>query len=99
MTGQPFRAIIVGGGPVGLTTAHAFAKAGIDYIVLERRANIVEDVGASIIVFQGSLRVLSQVGLLDRLKTMSVDFSTIQMKTLSEDHHFSTACLRQSKEK
>ncbi|XXG98648.1 Oxysterol-binding protein 4 [Hypoxylon texense] len=67
MAGGNFRVIVVGGGPVGLTIAHTLSKAGIDFVVLERRPTIGEDSGASIIVHPHGLRVLSQVGLLDRL--------------------------------
>ncbi|KAI1764006.1 FAD/NAD(P)-binding domain-containing protein [Hypoxylon sp. FL1150] len=70
MTNENFRVIIVGGGPVGLTMAHTLSKAGIDFVVLERRPTIGEDSGASIIVFPHGLRVLSQVGLLDSLRTI-----------------------------
>ncbi|KAI0171961.1 FAD/NAD(P)-binding domain-containing protein [Hypoxylon sp. FL1284] len=65
-----FRVIIVGGGPVGLTMAHTLSKAGIDFVVLERRPTIGEDRGASIIIHPHGLRVLSQVGLLDRLMSI-----------------------------
>ncbi|PKK42758.1 hypothetical protein CI102_13005 [Trichoderma harzianum] len=62
-----FKVIIVGGGPVGLTAAHALHKAGIDFTVLERSNEIAMDVGASIALGSATLRVLHQLGLLDQL--------------------------------
>ncbi|TGO15229.1 hypothetical protein BPAE_0584g00010 [Botrytis paeoniae] len=68
-----FRVVIVGAGPVGLTTAHALSKAGIDFVVLERRQVVVEDVGASLVLAPQSLRVMSQLELLDQLTAISTE--------------------------
>lgn len=62
-----FRVIIVGGGPIGLLAAHSLQLAGIDFVVLEQRACIVEDPGSSIIVWPHTLRVMHQVGILEDL--------------------------------
>lgn len=62
-----FKVIIVGGGPVGLTTAHSLLLAGIDFVVLERRDSVIVDVGASLVLGPPSLRVMHQLGLLDTL--------------------------------
>ncbi|KUL87825.1 hypothetical protein ZTR_03138 [Talaromyces verruculosus] len=64
---NPFKAIIIGGGPVGLATAHALHLAGIDFVVLERRPTIVEDKGASLVIHPHTFRVLHQFGILDDL--------------------------------
>jgi hypothetical protein len=45
---DPFRAIIVGGGPSGLALAHCLHAAKIDYVVLEKRKAIVEFSGAGL---------------------------------------------------
>lgn len=63
-----FKVIIVGGGPVGLIAAHALSGAGIDFVVLERRPNVVEDVGASLVLIAHNLRVLAQLGLLPKVR-------------------------------
>ncbi|KJZ75449.1 hypothetical protein HIM_05145 [Hirsutella minnesotensis 3608] len=63
-----FHVIVVGGGPVGLTTAHALSLAGIDFTVLEQRSDIAPDSGASIILGPDSLRIMQQLGLLQQLE-------------------------------
>lgn len=65
--GTTFKVIVVGGGPIGLTAAHALHLAGIDFVVLERRLEIFEDLGASLIVHPHTLRVLNQFGILDNM--------------------------------
>ncbi|CAI7659374.1 unnamed protein product [Penicillium glandicola] len=57
-----FRVIIVGGGVAGLTLASAFEKAGIDYVLLERRPAFNDAVGASIALTPNGARVLDQLG-------------------------------------
>ncbi|CAI4217270.1 unnamed protein product [Parascedosporium putredinis] len=71
-----FKVIIVGGGPVGLTAAHALQHAGIDFVVLERRSSIYDDVGASLVLRPSSLRVMHQLGLLDKLRSIGTAIHT-----------------------
>jgi FAD dependent monooxygenase len=62
--GRPdFRAIIVGGSVAGLTVAHAFEKAGIDFVLLEARDNIAPNLGASIVLFPNGATILDQLGI------------------------------------
>ncbi|KAL6918707.1 hypothetical protein FSST1_002733 [Fusarium sambucinum] len=68
MSTSPFKVIVVGGGPVGILTAHALHQAGIEFIVLEQRSDIFEDVGASLIVSPHNLRVFHQLGLWNHLE-------------------------------
>jgi 2-polyprenyl-6-methoxyphenol hydroxylase-like FAD-dependent oxidoreductase len=67
MASNEFKVIVIGGGPVGLTAAHALHLAGNDFVVLERRTTVVEDVGASLVLTPASMRVMHQFGLLDNL--------------------------------
>ncbi|KGO73635.1 Monooxygenase, FAD-binding [Penicillium italicum] len=67
MAPQSFKVIVVGGGPVGLTAAHALHHAGIDFTVLESRSTPVLDLGASIVLSSPSLRIMHQFGILERL--------------------------------
>ncbi|PQK15807.1 hypothetical protein BB8028_0006g01290 [Beauveria bassiana] len=64
---EPFRAIVVGAGPVGLIIAHALSAAGIDFICLEQRGRLLDDLGASLVLHPPTLRVLNQLGLYDDL--------------------------------
>ncbi|KAG8169843.1 hypothetical protein KVR01_000588 [Diaporthe batatas] len=63
-----FKVIIIGAGPTGLTAAHSLSRAGIDFVVLERRPEVVEDVGASLALFPYTLRLLAQFGLYEKVR-------------------------------
>ncbi|KAH7322506.1 hypothetical protein B0I35DRAFT_350971 [Stachybotrys elegans] len=62
-----FKVIIVGGGPVGLTAAHALYKAGIKFELVERRNGFIVDEGAGLAIGPQNLRVFHQLGVLDKL--------------------------------
>lgn len=74
--GNPFRAIIVGGGPTGLATAHALNHAGIDWILLDQRPEITTAVSSPLILWPHTSRVLDQLGLLDEAITGSFTMFT-----------------------
>lgn len=63
METQPFRVIIIGGGPVGLTAAHALLAAGIDFVALEARDTFTPEEGASLLAYASTQRVWHQLGL------------------------------------
>lgn len=71
----PFRAIIVGGGPVGLLMAHALNHAGLDWTILEREAQIPNPSGASVCLWPHSSRLLDQLGLLGEANKCGVGMS------------------------
>lgn len=71
MAAPKFKVIIAGAGPVGLSAAHALRLANIDFLVLEKRQDVVIDVGASIAVGPASMRVMHQLGLLESLWEVS----------------------------
>ena len=56
------RVIIVGGGLAGLTLASALEKANVDFVLLEARARLDPQVGASIGLNAAALRILDQLG-------------------------------------
>ncbi|KAI8191996.1 FAD-dependent monooxygenase paxM [Colletotrichum sp. SAR 10_86] len=59
---QRFQVIIAGGSLVGLTTALALEKAGISYVLLEKR-EIAPHLGASISIHPHTQRVMEQLGV------------------------------------
>jgi 2-polyprenyl-6-methoxyphenol hydroxylase-like FAD-dependent oxidoreductase len=75
MASKNFKVIIVGGGPVGLTAAHSLSRANLDFVVLERRAKIVEDAGSNLVLLPIGLRVLGQLGLLRKIESVSSPMS------------------------
>jgi len=77
MSSPSFKVIIVGGGPVGLTAAHALWRAGIDFVVLERAESVVIDYGPDQVLLPVGLRALGQLGLLDALRNVSSHLTTI----------------------
>jgi FAD dependent monooxygenase len=63
----PFRAVIVGGSIAGLTLAHAFEQAGIEYELLERRDNIAPNLGATHFIWPNGATILDQLGLWENM--------------------------------
>lgn len=71
MSSTAFKVILVGGGPIGLTAAHALTRANIDFVLLESRPTIAIDAGASLVLSPMGLRVLGQLGLQEDLNKVS----------------------------
>ena len=78
MSSSNFKVIVVGGGPVGLTAAHALTSAGIDFVVLESRPSIVIDAGSNLVLLPIGLRLLAQLGQLDAFNSVSSPLGPIQ---------------------
>lgn len=70
ISAAPLRVIVVGGGVAGLTLAHCLEQHGIDFVLLEKRAEIAPDIGASIAVLPNGARILDQLGLFDRVRDL-----------------------------
>ncbi|KAK7966381.1 uncharacterized protein PG986_000658 [Apiospora aurea] len=71
---KPFRAIVVGGGLVGLTAAHILTAAGIDFIVLEKHTSIFTSRGTQLAIWPQTFRTFDQLGLLEaRTIALSVE--------------------------
>ncbi|MFL6845789.1 MAG: FAD-dependent oxidoreductase [Allosphingosinicella sp.] len=58
--------IIVGGGPAGMVAALLFARAGVPVTVLEKHGDFLRDFRGDT-VHPSTLRIFSELGLLDRL--------------------------------
>ncbi|KAH7316935.1 FAD binding domain-containing protein [Stachybotrys elegans] len=84
---SPFKIIVVGAGPAGLVAAHALHHANIDFVLLERRNSIYEDVGASLVLEPQSIRVMSQLGLWDKLQKFGTEMMRLQVFT-RDGHQF-----------
>lgn len=76
MENQPFRVIVIGGGPVGLTAAHALLAANIDFIVLEARDTFTPEEGASLLAYGSTRRVWHQLGLHDAMAARACPIDT-----------------------
>lgn len=74
--------IIIGGGPVGLTTALAFEKAGIDFVLLEKKDNVAVGEGGDLVLLPPALRALSQLGVLEDIRKAST-----RLRSLSRVDH------------
>lgn len=78
MSKSNFKVIVVGGGPVGLVAAHGLTRAGIDFVLLERRPSIVFEAGSNLVLLPMGMRVLGQLGLLDALERVSSPLAKVQ---------------------
>jgi 2-polyprenyl-6-methoxyphenol hydroxylase-like FAD-dependent oxidoreductase len=76
-TSSNFKVIVVGGGPVGLTAAHALTQAGIDFVLLERRQEVVIDAGSNLVLSPVGLRTLAQLGIQKEIYAVSSPLSRV----------------------
>ncbi|RCI09390.1 hypothetical protein L249_3726 [Ophiocordyceps polyrhachis-furcata BCC 54312] len=63
MSREQLKVIIVGGSITGLTLAHCLHRIGVDYTILEKRAEVVLQEGASVGIMPNGARILHQLGL------------------------------------
>lgn len=77
------KAVIVGGGPVGLFAAHSLRATDIDFVLLERRGSIIVDVSAALVLTPSTLRVFHQLGLAQQLLPLGHVMSSRQTFTMS----------------
>nr|A0A097ZPF7.1 RecName: Full=FAD-dependent monooxygenase andE; AltName: Full=Anditomin synthesis protein E [Aspergillus stellatus]BAP81859.1 AndE [Aspergillus stellatus] len=71
MEQQSLKVVIVGGSIAGLTLAHCLHRANIDHVVLEKRAEIAPQEGASIGIWPNGARMLEQLGLYGELEKLT----------------------------
>ncbi|KAG0374729.1 hypothetical protein BGX24_010027 [Mortierella sp. AD032] len=65
------KAVIVGGGIAGLSLAIMMAKAGIEYIILERSTGLEPSMGCATVLGPPVLRLIEQIGLLPEVEAAS----------------------------
>lgn len=63
-----FRAIVVGAGPSGLVLAHALQASGIDYVLVEQRAQVPPDPSFGLFLWPQIMRIFHQLGLLEAIE-------------------------------
>lgn len=90
--------IVVGGAVSGLTFAHCLRKAGISYVVLERRDEVCFAGGASIGLMPHGLRILDQLDLCDQILRLTVPVHSSTSR-LSNGQKFRTSRLPEEIEK
>lgn len=76
MASSSFKVIIVGGSVTGLTLAHSLDRAGVDYIVLEKRDDFAPQVGASIAILPNGGRILDQLGVYAAIEKCTAPLGT-----------------------
>src|SRR5687767_15245567 len=64
--GEATQICIVGGGPAGMVAGLLFARAGVETVVLEKHGDFLRDFRGDT-VHPSTLRIFSELGLLDRL--------------------------------
>lgn len=76
-----FKVIVVGGGITGLALACSLERAGIQYVVLESRDEVAPQVGASIAMLPNGMRLLDQLGILEKVRAGAVKHESDTMWT------------------
>ncbi|KAJ5948876.1 hypothetical protein N7454_002183 [Penicillium verhagenii] len=67
-TSEHYPVAIVGGGIAGLTLALALERQGVEYILFESQDSLAPDRGASVGLQPNGLRILDQLGLIDKIE-------------------------------
>lgn len=73
-----FKILIVGGSVAGLTLANILEQYGIDYVLLEKHKIIAPHMGASIAIWPYALRVLEQLGMFEKLSSISMPLNALR---------------------
>ncbi len=87
MAGEKGRAIIVGGGPGGLTAALALRQVGFDPIVFER-AQADEQRGTGLTLWPNAFCALDKLGLAEAVQEVCFPMSGIAMRSWRGDFFF-----------
>ncbi|MGO1850979.1 MULTISPECIES: 4-hydroxybenzoate 3-monooxygenase [unclassified Microbacterium] len=88
MTAERTQVAIIGAGPAGLLLSHLLAEAGIDSIVVDNRTR--EEIETTIragILEQGTVEILTETGISDRVHTVGDKHAGIHLGFDGELHH------------
>ena len=67
-----FKAIIVGAGPAGLVLAHALQASGIDFVLVEQRAQVPPSTAFGLFLWPHIMRIFHQLGLMNKVMGVAV---------------------------
>src|SRR5258708_32786383 len=80
------RALIVGAGVGGLTTAIALRRIGIEPVVFERASDLRKiQVGGGLQVWTNAMKAMRQLGLMDQLVAVSAELEQCNFRSQSGD--------------
>ena len=78
---------IIGAGPAGLLLSHLLARQGIDSLVLESRSrDYIENRVRAGVLEQGTVNLLTEVGLGDRLLKEGIPHHGIEIRFDNQSH-------------
>ncbi len=94
MTTLTTRVAIIGAGPAGLLLGVALARAGIDFVIVENRSReyVLSRIRAGVLE-QGSVEMLSRLGVGERLAREGLVHDGIYLQFAGERHHIDFARL------
>lgn len=89
MSQHQFKVIIVGGSISGLVLAHSLEKIGVEYVVLEKGAQVAPQLGASIGIMPNGARILEQLGVYEEVDKAAAPLGTSHLYFPDGFHHAS----------
>ena len=71
-----YQVAIIGGGIAGLTLALILERAKISFVLWEAHASITPEIGAGVGLLPNGLRILDQLGLLEKVESQTASLQT-----------------------
>jgi FAD-dependent urate hydroxylase len=93
---QRRRAIIIGGGPGGLTVAIALRRAGFEPAIYER-ASQIREIGSGLTLWPNALRALAVLGLAESVLSVSMPTGALVMSSRYGEKLFDLAAVEQER--
>jgi FAD dependent monooxygenase len=73
----PFKVLIIGGSVSGLTLANALERANIEFMVIEKRSDVVVGAGAALGLLPNGLRIMDQLNVSSELMMAGTPIHTM----------------------